>query len=502
MEQVHHIKKQYNQKEKSISEIARITGHDRKTVRKYLNQEDFSVPVPTRRARSSKSDAYRETVKQWLKDDQDAPRKQRHTARRVFHRLQEMEAKQGRTLDLSERSVRSLVRQLRVELIQSEQVSLPLYHPAGEAQIDFGETKFYERGTYFEGYHLALTLPHSNAKFVQLFKGQTFECLAQGFINIFNHMGAVPSAIWLDNMSTAVKAILAHGLREVTDRFLRMQCHFGFDSNFCNPAAGHEKGSVENYVGYSRRNYFVPVPRFDDLEEYNRKLLEQCDEELDRDHYKLEKTVRELYQEDLARMNALPRYPFDGDQYVLARTNQYGMVRHKTNSYSTGGGLARQEVTLKVGAYHVTVFDGMMKEVVTHQRLYGKNKESMIWGPYLDVLAKRPMALKYSGFFQGLPQPVRVFFDECAIPGKKQILDVVAATSREVGMDQAVHAMSDALTFAPQDPDSFIAAYSFALNRPGPIPKNQVPDYLPELRDYDLDFSAYGELMGGAACRK
>jgi len=112
------------------------------------------------------------------------------------------------------------------------------------------------------------------------------------------------------------------------------------------------------------------------------------------------------------------------------------------------------------------------------------------------------MALKYSGFFQGLPQTVRVFFDECTIPGKKQVLGVVAATSREVGIDRAIDAMSNALSFAPQDPDSFIADYSFALNRPGPFPKNKVPDHLPVLRDYDLDFAAYGELMGGAPCRK
>lgn len=501
MEQVYHIKKLYNQKEKSISEIARTTGHDRKTVRKYLKQDNFSIPVPIKRIRHSKTDAYREIVKQWLLDDQTAPRKQRHTARRVYHRLQKLEEENGNQLNLSERSIRSLVKQLRSELDMSKLASLPLLHPAGEAQIDFGETHFYERGIYYKGYHLALTLPHSDAKFVQLFKGQNFECLAQGLINIFTHIAAVPTVIRLDNMSTAVKEILANGEREVTERFRRMQCHFSFDSNFCNPAAGHEKGSVENYVGYSRRNYFVPVPTFDDLEAYNRVLLQQCDKELDREHYKLEKTVRELYQEDLNQMRALPRYPFDGNQYLLARTNQYGMVRYKTNSYSTGGSLARQEVTLKVGAYTVTVFDRELKEVVTHKRLYGKNKESMVWGPYLDVLAKRPMALKYSGFFQNLPQDVRAFFDKCDIPGKKQILKVVATTSREAGMTRSINAMSNALTFKPQDPDNFIAAYSFALNRPDSIPKNKVPDDLPILNDYDLDFSAYGNLMGGALCR-
>ena len=190
VEQVYHIKKLYNQKEKSISEIARTTGHDRKTVRKYLKQDDLSVPVPIKRVRRSKTDAYREIVKQWLIDDQTAPRKQRHTARRVYHRLQKLEEENGNQLVLTERSIRSLVKQLRIEMDMSKLASLPLLHPAGEAQINFGETHFYERGIYYKGYHLSLTLPHSDASFVQLFKGQNFECLAQGLINIFTHMAA------------------------------------------------------------------------------------------------------------------------------------------------------------------------------------------------------------------------------------------------------------------------------------------------------------------------
>lgn len=133
-----------------------------------------------------------------------------------------------------------------------------------------------------------MTMPHSDAKYVQLFKGQNFECLAQGLKNIFEHIGYAPSVIRFDNMSTAVKTIKAQGEREVTDNFRRLQCHYGFQSNFCNPEAGNEKGSVENYVGYSRRNYFVPVPQIDNLEEYNRNLLKQCDNDLVREHYKHE----------------------------------------------------------------------------------------------------------------------------------------------------------------------------------------------------------------------
>ena len=113
-------------------------------------------------------------------------------------------------------------------------------HPPGEAQIDFGETYFHEKETLYQGNHLGFTLPHSDAKYVQLFKGENFECLCQGLINIFYHIGGVPNIIRFDNLSPVVKAIKAQGEREVTDAFRRFQCHFGFESNFCNPASGHD----------------------------------------------------------------------------------------------------------------------------------------------------------------------------------------------------------------------------------------------------------------------
>jgi len=120
------------------------------------------------------------------------------------------------------------VSDLRRELDQCNPASLPLYHPAGEAQVDFGKTCFYEKGIYYEGNHLAFSTPHSDGKYVQLFKGQNFECLGQGLENIFQHIGCVPARIWFDNMSTAVKAIKAQGERETTENFRRLQCHFGF----------------------------------------------------------------------------------------------------------------------------------------------------------------------------------------------------------------------------------------------------------------------------------
>jgi hypothetical protein len=238
----------------------------------------------------------------------------------------------------------------------------------------------------------------------------------------------------------------------------------------------------------------------DDLEEYNRNLLKQCDKDLDREHYKHQQQVRQLFEEDKSAMKPLPRYEFEACRYVIAKTNQYAMAKVTQNEYSTAGDMARQEVTLKLDAYHVTVLDDRMQPVVTHKRLYGKNKESMIWGPYLDVLAKRPMALKYSGFFEGLPDPVRHFLDGCSLDDKKQVMGVVAQTCREKGMDKSVKALMDAVSMNPKDADTLITAYGFVLNKPGQLPKNDVPEHIPQLKDYVLDFTDYAKLMGGTEC--
>lgn len=123
MEHIHHIRYEHNEKDKSLREIARETGHDRRTVKRYVDQVDFSAAAPLKRRRACKSDPYRETVRGWLKDDQSAPRKQHHTARRVFERLKQQEQDAEREFTLSDRSVRSLVADLKREL---DQAPLPL----------------------------------------------------------------------------------------------------------------------------------------------------------------------------------------------------------------------------------------------------------------------------------------------------------------------------------------------------------------------------------------
>lgn len=497
MEQIYHIRKRYQTAGESQRKIAEHLSIDRGTVAKYIQMDDFNLPVPIQQQRRKKTDAYRAQVQTWLTEDLTAPHKQRHTAHRVYKRLKEKASSMNEVLDISERSIRTLVASIKKELGMQEMVALPLLHPAGEAQVDFGETTFVERGVSYVGYHLCVTFPYSDAKYTQLFKGQNFECLAQGLMDIFQHIGGVPTVIRFDNMSTAVTKIKAQGEREITTSFRRLMCHFSFDSNFCNPASGHEKGSVENYVGTSRRNLFVPVPEMDDLLAYNKTLLSRCDEHLTDRHYKYESLVGQRFETDQAHFNPLPAYPFTACRYVTARTNHYGMVRLDSNQYSTAGHLRTTNVTLKIEAHHVSVLDGDSVFVVKHPRLYGKQLESMLWGPYLHVLAKRPRAHRYSGFFDGLPKDLRDFIYASPLTAQQTLLTMLADDSQTEDLSHIVKHLHSALDFKPTDVDSLIAAYAFVRNKPGSTLKNPVPEHLPCTPEYTVDFSLYGQLMGG-----
>ncbi len=219
-------------------------------------------------------------IDEWLEGDVKERSKQRHTAKRVHERLKEAYP----DFDCSYRTVASYVKEKKRELYADVRAALPLEHKAGEAQVDFGSADFYENGTLCSGKYLTVSFPYSNAGYLQLFKGENRECLFEGLKAIFEHLGGVPTRLWFDNMSTVVKKVLKDGKRELCDAFLRFKEHHGFEAAFCNANAGHEKGNVENKVGYHRRNLLVPVPEFESLERYNKEPLRLCDEDHRREH--------------------------------------------------------------------------------------------------------------------------------------------------------------------------------------------------------------------------
>lgn len=493
MVQIHHIKKLHKKKGFSLRGIARHTGYDFRTVQKYVNKDDFNTSLEGNRGRPSKMEPFKEVIDSWLKEDLNHSPKQRHTAKRIYERLLE---NYPETFNASSRTVRDFVAKRKRCLYQRNDTYLPLNHPPCEAQADFGQAQFIEKGRVITGYYLNLSFPYSNGGYLQVFKGQNQECLLTGLQRIFNRMGHVPTHIWFDNLSSAVVSIGKNGQRTLTESFQRFVLHYGFESNFCNPNSGHEKGHVENKLGYNRRNFFVPIPSFESLEEFNDQLFAMAEKDWQREHYRKEQTIERLFKEELKDMLPLPSKPFEIFRLLKAKASKTGKIHFETNVYSTAPEFAGREVWVKVTADEVAILNPDYKEIVKHPRIYGNHQESMNWYPYLNVLAKRPTALKYTEFFQQMPSPWQDYLNQCSYDQKKASLQALIKMITETNMEIATTALEECLAKELYDADSILVSY-YRLTQPSLINELTLPTHIPQLQSYNSDLSSYDELLFG-----
>lgn len=478
----------------SLRSISKETGHHFETVQKYVEKEDFNLPLREKQTRKSKLEPYKELIDQWLNDDLPAKPKQRHTAQRVYDRLKEL---YGDAFNVSDRSVRSYVARRRPEILEPCQCSLPLEHSPGEAQADFGSAQFFERGTLYDGFYLVLSCPYSNGGYLQLFKSQNQECLLEGLKAIFEHMKGSPQEIWFDNASTIVNAIRKDGARDINKGFERFMLHYKFDSNFCNPNKGNEKGHVENKVGYTRRNLLVPIPMFNDIREFNRQLLIKCDADMHRQHYKKPKMIEELFAEDKQALHPLPVSPFEVYRLEIAKADNYGKVRYDNRSYSSTPAFAGRQLWLKVGAFEVTLMDDNYKQIINHSRLYGQQTESMQWAPYLELMARRPRAMKYTGFFKELSTDLQDYLLKCDQAAQKSALQVLSKMVKNSDLTTATAAFTDTIRRGLTDPDSIWSNYIRLTSGSYEPEPAELPPKVPELSPYQVDTSIYDDLLKG-----
>lgn len=499
MEQIKYIRKLCINKGISKNTVAKMTGHHWSTIDKYVEKEDWNEPEPKLKVRKSKLDNVKSIIDKWLTDDIKQPPKQRHTAKRIYDRLC---SEYKDTFNASDRAVRAYVSKRRKELYQKHDGFLPLDHPTGEAQADFGKVVFIEKGLKQSGFYLNLSFPHSNGSYFQIFKGQNLECLLTGLKNIFEYMHCVPTRIWFDNLTPVVKSIKKYGKRELTDGFERFSMHYGFEHNFCNPNSGHEKGNVENKVGYNRRNFFVPIPEFNDMDEYNKYLLKQADMDMDRKHYKKDIHISSLFEQDKTAMRKLPEKSFEVCRLEKAKADLYGKVRLDGKyTYSVSPNYAKQEVWLKITHDKVYILNENYKTIVTHDRLYGDQTESMNWLPYLELMAKRPTALKYTTFYSMLPHALQEYFDDCMPEDKKSGLKVLSKilTENPVDLAQEVFLETDSNGF--RDEDSLMATYYRKTKGVLEMQDIGLSDNIPELKPYNSDISVYDNFFKGSVSR-
>ncbi len=459
MAEIQYIKYLYENQEKSLREIAKITGRSFQTVQKYAYMENWSPEKPpeVKAEKYKVLGAYIPIIDRWLEEDRKVPRKQRHTATRVYRRLAEEEGYTG-----SYSSVKKYYRKKKYLLglqNRTEEGYVPLLHPAGAAQLDFGETVCYDgSGKLQTKYVLIVSFPHSNKAYAQLMPGQNQECLLEGMKRIFRYIGGVPAVIRMDNMSSAVAAVLPGHERKLTEGFARFALHYRFGYEFCTPAAGNEKGNVENKVGYIRRNLFVPVPTVTDPDAFNRELLERCERDGEREHYRQGKDINTLWEEDRLELLALPEYDYAVFRYETATVNKYGMVRLDGNRYSASPNLMGEKVQIKASFDRVDIYLGESR-IASHRRCYGKNQDIYDWTGYLSLLVKKPEAAVNSAVFPQMPENWQAYLNDCPGKERRNALSILRDMVRDGYADRCGEILETASVGGRCDCDSLRQCY-------------------------------------------
>jgi transposase len=339
---------------------------------------------------------YLEIIDQILQQDKDVHRKQRHTKRRIFERLREEYGYPGGYTAVKE-AVRERERQGR-------EVFLPLIHPPGEAQVDFGFADVIHDGQTTRVALFVMTLLYSDAIFCCVFPRECTEAFLDGHRRAFEFFGGVPKRISYDNSKISVSRIVGQRQRELTDAFLKLKSHFLFASHFCLVRRPNEKGQVECLVGFTRRNFLVPLPRVDDFETLNVQLELKCCEDLDRRLRGKTTTKAQRLQEERSAMLDLPRQSYEARRVEQGRSDSLSLVRFDRNSYSVPVAYAHRPVTVVAGIDEVRlVVDNHL--VAQHRRHWGKEHTEYDPVHYLALLERKPGALDFARPLDGWNLP-------------------------------------------------------------------------------------------------
>src|SRR5271156_945909 len=305
---------------------AREFGLAREPVRKML---EYPAPPGYQRqkpVRRPKLGPWQGAIDAILDEDKSRPRRQRHTAKRIFERLREEHGYTG-----GYTIVKDYVRQAKISV---REMFVPLSHAPGEAQADFGEALVVVAGVEREAHYLAFDLPHSDDCFVVAFPAETTEAFLEGHVRAFAYFGGVPTRILYDNTTLAVAKVLGGTERQRTRAFSELQSHYLFADKFGRPAKGNDKGKVEGLVGYARRNFMVPVPRFASWDAFNAHLEAACRKRRERTLRGHKETIAERFERDRAALLPLPAAPYEACEKVAARVSSLSLVRYRGNDYS------------------------------------------------------------------------------------------------------------------------------------------------------------------------
>jgi transposase len=337
-------------------------------------------------------DEWKPVIDGWLLADRDAPRKQRHTARRIWQRLVvEHDAQVG------ESTVRAYVAAAKRDLpAVIAEVKVPqTYAPGSEAEVDFGDVWFDLNDVRTKGHMFVMRLSASGKAFHYVYLNEAQQAFLDGHVRAFEFFGGVPSGrIRYDNLSAAVVKVLKGRDREETVQFRLLRSHYRFDSFFCEPGlnGAHEKGGVEGEIGRFRRNHLVPVPNVSLLAELNAHIA--AAEILDDRRLITGRsiTVGDRFATEASKLMPLPGEPFDPALLLRPRVDSKSRVSVRQNFYSVPVRFVGQRIDVALAADTITATNGA-QVVACHTRLAGKYGEALVLDHYLETLVSKPGAL-------------------------------------------------------------------------------------------------------------
>ena len=373
----------------SKREVARIYGINRRTVSKMCKHPMPPGYTRKQKHRYPKLGGHIATIDQILSSDLEMPPKQRHTSQRIYERLKEV------GYDGSYDSVRRYV--VTHKKVRKE-VYIPLNHQYGTAQCDFGECIGSIGGNEVKLHYFVMTLCKSNDTFVKAYFTEDQISWCDGHASAFEYFNGVPTKILYDNSAVLVKKIGRADSRELTNKFTELKSHYLFEAIFANPGKGHEKGIVENKVGYVRRNFLVPKPQYHNIEELNEYLQKRCLSR--RNQKRLSSTIGELLLKEQRAFLSISSC-YESCNIALAKVNSYSLVRYKTNDYSVPTEYAYKDVILKVYCNKLKVFYKTRK-IAEHERCYGTYEQNYDYLHYLPLLLRKSRALDQAAPLQSL----------------------------------------------------------------------------------------------------
>lgn len=487
MAQLEDIRKMYFMEGLSIRQISRITGIHRNTISKYISMEEPKPPKYklTMERTHPVLGPYIPMIQQIMEDDKNRYRKQRHTGTKIFEILRN-EGFIGGYNTVSD--------YLRKEYRKQREAFLPLEFELGAyAEVDWTEAYFYLRGKETKAHIFVMKLRGSGGFYARAYPFEKQEAFFDGHIKCFECMNGTPYRITYDNLKTAVKKVLQGSNREEQEQFIALRTHYLYDSSFCRPAKGNEKGGVENAGREAIRKFFVPYPDVDSFEELNQYLHNECAKLLEKN---------QKWEAEKAALRPLPAMRFDGARYKEAKVNRYSMIQFETNRYSVPTAYVGEKVTVKASAETIDILT-RDRVIAKHPRVYGRNQDHITLDHYLDLLLMKSRALGNTKVYspQSLP-PVYEQYRRCLSArnpkGNREFVKILML-HRDYPPAQVTEAVEIAMMYNVYGYDGVLNILGQSLvsgHKVIPISKDKLQS-IPEVVVTPPDLDKYKVLMSG-----